>query len=291
MTFTEQLRYRLQQLNGAEKLILVNVACFVLPLFVKTLLFLFNIPSGMFLGWFELSSSWGDLLFKPWTLVTYSFLHSGFFHLFWNMYLLFFASRLFLNLFQEKTFFNVYFLGVLVGGFTFMTSYALFPAFQNSSPMMIGASAGVMAVLIFMSTYSPDLEVRLILFNVKLRYLGLAFVLLDVIQIPYGNAGGHLAHIGGAALGFFYVQRLNKGTDIGIPFERFVDSILKIFKKKSSLKTVYRNTSNKKAQDSSAQKDSNFQKRIDEILDKISASGYESLTKEEKEFLFRAGKK
>ena len=291
MTFTEQLRYRLQQLNGAEKLILVNVACFVLPLFVKTLLFLFNIPSGMFLGWFELSSSWGDLLFKPWTLVTYSFLHSGFFHLFWNMYLLFFASRLFLNLFQEKTFFNVYFLGVLVGGFTFMTSYALFPAFQNSSPMMIGASAGVMAVLIFMSTYSPDLEVRLILFNVKLRYLGLTFVLLDVIQIPYGNAGGHLAHIGGAALGFFYVQRLNKGTDIGIPFERFVDSILKIFKKKSSLKTVYRNTSNKKAQDSSAQKDSNFQKRIDEILDKISASGYESLTKEEKEFLFRAGKK
>jgi len=291
MTFTEQLRYRLQQLNGAEKLILVNVACFVLPLFVKTLLFLFNIPSGVFLGWFELSSSWGDLLFKPWTLVTYSFLHSGFFHLFWNMYLLFFASRLFLNLFQEKTFFNVYFLGVLVGGFTFMTSYALFPAFQNSSPMMIGASAGVMAVLIFMSTYSPDLEVRLILFNVKLRYLGLAFVLLDVIQIPYGNAGGHLAHIGGAALGFFYVQRLNKGTDIGIPFERFVDSILKIFKKKSSLKTVYRNTSNKKAQDSSAQKDSNFQKRIDEILDKISASGYESLTKEEKEFLFRAGKK
>jgi membrane associated rhomboid family serine protease len=291
MTFTEQLRYRLQQLNGAEKLILVNVACFVLPLFVKTLLFLFNIPSGVFLGWFELSSSWGDLLFKPWTLVTYSFLHSGFFHLFWNMYLLFFASRLFLNLFQEKTFFNVYFLGVLVGGFTFMTSYALFPAFQNSSPMMIGASAGVMAVLIFMATYSPDLEVRLILFNVKLRYLGLAFVLLDVIQIPYGNAGGHLAHIGGAALGFFYVQRLNKGTDIGIPFERFVDSILKIFKKKSSLKTVYRNTSNKKAQDSSAQKDSNFQKRIDEILDKISASGYESLTKEEKEFLFRAGKK
>ena len=291
MTFTEQLRYRLQQLNGAEKLILINVACFVLPLFVKTLLFLFNIPSGMFLGWFELSSSWGDLLFKPWTLVTYSFLHSGFFHLFWNMYLLFFASRLFLNLFQIKTFFNVYFLGVLIGGFTFMGSYALFPAFQNSSPMMIGASAGVMAVLIFMATYSPDLEVRLILFNVKLRYLGLAFVLLDVIQIPYGNAGGHLAHIGGAALGFFYVQRLNKGTDIGVPFERFVDSILKIFKKKSSLKTVYRNTSNKKSQDSSTQKDSNFQKRIDEILDKISASGYESLTKEEKEFLFRAGKK
>lgn len=291
MTFKEQVRYRLQQLNGAEKLILINVMCFVLPLLIKTFLFLFNIPSGAFLGWFELSSSWGDLLFKPWTLVTYSFLHSGFFHLFWNMYLLFFTSRLFLNLFPLNTFFNVYFLGVLIGGFTFMASYALFPAFQNSTPVMIGASAGVMAVLIFMSTYSPDLEVRLILFNVKLRYIGLAFVLLDVIQIPYGNAGGHLAHIGGAALGFFYVQRLNQGTDIGVPFERFMVSLSNLFQRKSTLKTVHRSTSKSTSSDRSSKKDADLQKRIDAILDKISASGYESLTKEEKEFLFRAGKK
>src|SRR5210317_369529 len=289
MTFKDQLRYRIQQLNGAEKLILINVICFVLPLFIKTLLFLFNIPSGAFLGWFELSSSWGDLLFKPWTLVTYSFLHSGFFHLFWNMYLLFFASRLFLNLFPLNTFFNVYFLGVLIGGFTFMASYALFPAFQNSTPVMIGASAGVMAVLIFMSTYSPDLEVRLILFNVKLRYLGLAFVLLDVIQIPYGNAGGHLAHLGGAALGFFYVQRLSKGVDIGLPFESFASRVMGMFKQGNNLKTVYK----KKTSNSSTQKASTNdvdQKMIDAILDKISKSGYESLTKKEKEFLFQAGK-
>ncbi|MDA8644032.1 rhomboid family intramembrane serine protease [Flavobacteriaceae bacterium] len=291
MTFKDQLRYRIQQLNGSEKLILINVICFVLPLFIKTLLFLFNFPSAMFFGWFELSSSWSDLLYKPWTLFTYSFLHSGFFHLFWNMYLLFFASRLFLNLFSPKTFFNVYFLGVLVGGFTFMASYSLFPAFQNSSPVMIGASAGVMAVLIFMSTYSPDFEVRLILFNVKLRYIGLAFVLIDIIQIPYGNAGGHLAHIGGAGLGFFYVQRLNQGTDIGLPFERFIDSVLKLFQRNSSLKTVYKNTSNKKSSDRSSQKDADLQHRIDEILDKISSSGYESLSKDEKDFLFRAGKK
>ena len=291
MTFKDQLRYRIQQLNGAEKLILINVICFVLPLFIKTLLFLFNFPSAMFFGWFELSSSWSDLLYKPWTLFTYSFLHSGFFHLFWNMYLLYFASRLFLNLFSPKTFFNVYFLGVLVGGFTFMASYSLFPAFQNSSPVMIGASAGVMAVLIFMSTYSPDFEVRLILFNVKLRYIGLAFVLIDIIQIPYGNAGGHLAHLGGAGLGFFYVQRLNQGTDIGLPFERFIDSVLKLFQRNSSLKTVYKNTSNKKTSDRSSKKDADLQHRIDEILDKISSSGYESLSKDEKDFLFRAGKK
>jgi hypothetical protein len=217
-------------------------------------------------------------------------MHSGFFHLFWNMYLLFFASRLFLNLFTPKTFFNLYFLGVIVGGLTFMLSYALFPAFQNSNPIMIGASAGVMAVFIFMSTYSPDLEVRLILFNLKLRYLGIVFVLLDVVQIPYGNAGGHIAHLGGAALGFFYARRLSQGVDIGEPFGNTIDSIINMFKKKPKMKTVYKKQKHSHAGTSFNKKD-DFQKRIDEILDKISVSGYESLSQEEKDFLFRAGKK
>lgn len=290
MTLLDQMRNRIQRLNCAEKLILLNVLCFILPLFFNTVLFLFNIQTDFYLGWFELSASWSELLFKPWTLVSYSFMHSGFFHLFWNMYLLFFASRLFLNLFTPKTFFNLYFLGVIVGGLTFMLSYALFPAFQNSNPIMIGASAGVMAVFIFMSTYSPDLEVRLILFNLKLRYLGIAFVLLDVVQIPYGNAGGHIAHLGGAALGFFYARRLSQGVDIGEPFGNTIDSIINMFKKKPKMKTVYKKQKYSHAGTSSNKKD-DFQKRIDEILDKISVSGYESLSQEEKDFLFRAGKK
>ena len=290
MTLLDQMRNRIQRLNGAEKLILLNVLCFILPLFFNTVLFLFNIQTDFYVGWFELSASWSELLFKPWTLVSYSFMHSGFFHLFWNMYLLFFASRLFLNLFTPKTFFNLYFLGVIVGGLTFMLSYALFPAFQNSNPIMIGASAGVMAVFIFMSTYSPDLEVRLILFNLKLRYLGIAFVLLDVVQIPYGNAGGHIAHLGGAALGFFYARRLSQGVDIGEPFGNTIDSIINMFKKKPKMKTVYKKQKHSHAGTSFNKKD-DFQKRIDEILDKISVSGYESLSQEEKDFLFRAGKK
>lgn len=290
MTLLDQMRNRIQRLNGAEKLILLNVLCFILPLFFNTVLFLFNIQTDFYVGWFELSASWSELLFKPWTLVSYSFMHSGFFHLFWNMYLLFFASRLFLNLFTPKTFFNLYFLGVIVGGLTFMLSYALFPAFQNSNPIMIGASAGVMAVFIFMSTYSPDLEVRLILFNLKLRYLGIVFVLLDVVQIPYGNAGGHIAHLGGAALGFFYARRLSQGVDIGEPFGNTIDSIINMFKKKPKMKTVYKKQKHSHAGTSFNKKD-DFQKRIDEILDKISVSGYESLSQEEKDFLFRAGKK
>ena len=289
MTFKEQFNIRIQQLNSAEKLILINVVCFVLPMLIKTVLFLFNISSTNFFNWFELSASWIDLSTKPWSIITYSFLHSGFFHLFWNMYLLFFSSKLFLNLFPSNTFFNVYFLGVVVGGITFILSYTFFPAFQNSSPVMIGASAGVMAIFIFMSTYSPDLEIRLILFNVKLRYLGIAFLLLDVVQIPYGNAGGHLAHLGGAILGFYYVKQLKNGKDIGKPFNNFIDKIINIFLRKPKMRTVFKREKSQKIN----KKVSNAgekQKRIDRILDKISISGYESLTQAEKDFLFKVGK-
>ena len=289
MNFKDQLAYRFKQLNQAEKLILLNVACFVLPLFLRTVFYLFNIPSGVFVGWFELSADWEDLIFKPWTILTYSFMHSGFFHLFWNMYLLYFTSRLFLNIFPARTFFNVYFLGVILGGGTFLISYSIFPAFQNSSPIMVGASAGVMATFIFITNYSPDLEVRLIFFNVKLRYLAIAFILLDIIQIPYGNAGGHLAHLGGAALGYFYFLRLNQGTDIGLPLEELSNRLLNLFKKQSNLKTVYKSKSNAASKMKESNEDLDQQK-IDAILDKISKSGYDSLSQKEKDFLFRAGK-
>ena len=289
MTFKEQLNIRIHQLNSAEKLILINVVCFVLPMLIKTVLFLFNISSTNFFNWFELSASWIDLPTKPWSIITYSFLHSGFFHLFWNMYLLFFSSKLFLNLFPSNTFFNVYFLGVVVGGITFILSYTFFPVFQNSSPVMIGASAGVMAVFIFMSTYSPDLEIRLILFNVKLRYLGIAFLLLDIVQIPYGNAGGHLAHLGGAILGFYYVKQLKNGKDIGKPFKNFIDKIINIFRRKPKMRTVYKREKSQKIKKKVSDAGEK-QKRIDRILDKISVSGYESLTQAEKDFLFKVGK-
>ena len=289
MTFKGQFYYRIQKLNSAEKLILANVVCFILPLFLRTFFFLFNISSTDFFYWFELSESLIDLAFKPWSILTYSFLHSGFFHLFWNMYLLFFSSGLFLNLFTTKTFFNVYFLGVLVGGVSFILSYTFFPVFENSSTAMIGASAGVMAVFIFMATYSPNYEVRLILFNVELRYLGMIFVLIDVVQIPYGNAGGHLAHIGGAILGFYYVKQLKNGKDIGKPFRILIDLVINIFKKKPKIRAVYKKEINKKKYHNTSVKSIN-QKRIDDILDKISLSGYESLTQNEKDFLYKSGK-
>ena len=290
MILKDRIQYRIRQLNVAEKIILINIICFVLPFLLRTLLFLFNIPSDHFLGLFELSSSFKDLIFKPWTIFTYGFLHSGFFHLFWNMYLLYFSSSLLLNLFGNDIFLKLYFLGILIGGLTFILSYNFFPVFQDANPYMVGASAGVMSIFIFISTYSPELEVRLILFNIKLRYLGIAFVLLDVIQIPYGNSGGHIAHLGGAFYGFIYAQRLQKGIDIGLPLERLIIKTTKLFNAKSKFSTVHKNEVKLKTKENKIPIEKN-QKKIDEILDKISQSGYESLSKEEKDFLFKVGKK
>ena len=292
MNFREKLFFRFQQFNVAEKLIAFNVIFFVLPLLVNTFLFLFKIPIDSYTVWFELSSSFSELIFKPWTLISYSFLHSGFFHLFFNMYIFLFTSRLFLNLFKSNSLLNVYFLGVIFGGLLFLFSYNFFPAFESSKPYMIGSSAGVMSLLIFMSTYSPNLEVRLIIFNVKLLYIGIAFMMLDVIQIPYGNAGGHIAHLGGALLGFFYANKLKNGVDIGLPFERIIFKLFNLFQfNKTKMNVAYKNKSNKKFTDRNHSNSKTNQKKIDEILDKISSSGYESLSKKEKDFLFKAGNK
>ena len=291
MKLKDHIQYRIQQLDIVEKIIFINIICFVFPLFFKTILFLFSLSENFFVGLFELSSSFQDLVFKPWTILTYGFLHSGFFHLFWNMYLLYFSSRLLLNLFNSKIFLKLYFLGIIIGGLTFILSYNFFPVFQDANPYMVGASAGVMSVFIFMSTYSPSLEIKLILFNIKLRYLGIAFVLLDVIQIPYGNSGGHIAHLGGAFFGFFYAQRLQKGLDIGLPLDNLVEKISQLFIRKSKMKTVYKSKDTSDIENKKSTMVRDHQRRIDEILDKISVSGYESLSNEEKDFLFRIGKK
>jgi membrane associated rhomboid family serine protease len=286
MSRIDTLRQRFSQFNIPEKLILINVVCFVIPFFLRSLFFLFNLPTQSFLSFFELPASIGDFIYQPWSLFTYGFLHDSIGHIFWNMLLLYYASQFFLNLFSTQRFINVYFMGILLGGLVFILSYAVFPAFKNQSPQMVGASAGVMAVLIFSCTYMPTQEVPLLFFNVKLMYIGIALVIVDVLQIPTGNAGGHLAHIGGAALGYIYAQQLQNGKDIGSGFERLRRWLTSLFTAQPNLKTVH-----KKPRRNSERSVQSDQKKIDRILDKISASGYDSLTKEEKEMLFNAGKK
>ena len=285
MSFSDDLRFRFANFSIAEKIIFANVIFFVLPKLLNVIFFLFNIPIDGYTNWFQLSPNIGTFMTRPWTLITYSFIHSGFFHLLWNMVLLFYAGRMLLNLFPDRILINNYFLGVISGGLIFIGSYALFPVFSGAYPPMVGASAGVMAVFIFICTYTPNQEIRFFFINLRLKYLGLAFFFLDVIQIPYGNAGGHLAHIGGAVLGFFYARQLGVGRDIGTGFQNLWQAIFN----RKKLKTVYRAPKNRSAY-SSKSKDGVHQSKIDAILDKISKSGYDGLSKEEKDYLFRAGK-
>jgi|TARA_B110000908_G_scaffold314_1_gene402 membrane associated rhomboid family serine protease len=287
MSTFDNLKYKFQRFTIAEKLIVLNVIFFVIPFFLKTLLYLFNIPSTTFLSWFHLLPSFTEVLYRPWTLITYSFLHGSFMHILWNMILLYFVSRMYLNLFSEQQFLKNYLLGVLVGGLVFLIGYNLFPVFNGMYPPLVGASAGVMAVLIFVATYTPNQEVRLLFINVKLQYIGIALVVVDILQIPNGNAGGRLAHLGGAFIGFLYANQLQKGNDIGSGLDRIWNFISSLFvaKKAKNMHTVHRSETVSKNKTKNGQ-----QQKIDAILDKISTSGYESLTQEEKDFLFRAGK-
>lgn len=285
------LKYQFERLSVAEKLIAVNVVVFIVNALIP---FLLGISKNTIVQWFELPNDFFAFLVQPWSIITYSFFHGGLGHLFWNMLLIFFVGRIFLNLFDGRRFLNVYFLGVVLGGLFFMLGYNIFPAFFNVNAALIGASAGASAVLIFICTYIPNQEVRVIFFNVKLWYIGVFVVVMDLIQLPSGNAGGHLAHLGGALLGYLYANQLFKGNDIGSGFSKLLDSLANMFKKserKAPMKTVYKNKRKHTTGGSSKDYDAQSkQKKVDAILDKISKSGYESLSKAEKDFLFKAGK-
>ena len=269
----------------SEKLILVNILCFFIPFFINTLFFLFNIESENYISFVELSSDISSIFYKPWTLISYSFFHTRLSHLFWNMLILYYSSSIFLNLFKKDTFINVYFMGVILGGLFFEISYLVFPVFQGSFPVMIGASAGVMSILIFICTYSPNNEIRLLFFNLKLKYIGIALIAIDLVMIPYGNSGGRISHLGGAFLGYLYAKNISNGRDIGTKFQNIWKYFIDFFSN-SKLNIVHE----KKSNHVDSKVDNYNQNEIDKILDKISKSGYESLTNKEKETLFNAGK-
>ena len=281
------LKYKFQQFSIAEKLIVINIFFFVFPFFLNTIFWLIKIQTTQVSSWFHLLPDFTEVLFRPWTLLTYSFMHGNVSHILWNMVLLYFASRMYLNLFSEKQFLKNYILGVLVGGLFFLIGYNLFPVFEGIYPPLVGASAGVMAILIFVATYTPNQEVRLLFINVKLQYIGIAFVVIDILQMPYSNAGGRLAHLGGAFIGYLYASQLRKGKDIGSILDgvfNFISSFSNP-KKAKNMHTVHRSYKPFKEKSINIQ-----QEKIDAILDKISKSGYGSLKQEEKDFLFKAGK-
>ncbi|MBN4085208.1 rhomboid family intramembrane serine protease [Flavobacteriaceae bacterium AH-315-B10] len=286
------IKNKLKNLSAFEKIIALNIVVY----FVGWLLYQTqSVIRQDSLIWLALPKDFSDFILKPWSILTYGFAHIDLWHLFINLLILYFVGRLFSNLFNIKLSLNVYFLGILFGGLAYMLVYTLFPnGILKTAGPLVGASAGVRAALIFLCAYMPNKEMRLVTINIKLMYIGLVLVALDVLGLFGNNSGGNVAHLGGDLLGYFYAVQLQKGRDIGKGFERFMDAISSFFSigKKSNLKTVYK--SKKKGFAGHTKQEFgefNKQKQIDIILDKISKSGYESLSKEEKAFLFKTGKK
>lgn len=267
-----------------ERIIVLNILLFLLTYLFNTLTFLFNGQGNVLIEWLALKPSFETLLVRPWTILTYGFVHMGLLHILFNLLFLYYFGNLFLDFFSSRQFLVYYLLGIVAGGFIYMLSYNYLPALKTQETILIGASAGVTAIVIGIASHIPQYAMRFrFLGNIKLLYIAVAMVVLDVLQIPNGNAGGHLAHLGGALLGFLMTRYFAQGSAL-------VDWTEQLFrpKRKGPLKTVYKSS---RPGTPAGRPDETEQEKIDSILDKISKSGYDALTKEEKDFLFKAGKK
>ncbi|PCI03060.1 MAG: rhomboid family intramembrane serine protease [Flavobacteriaceae bacterium] len=279
MSILSDLQYELKKADPAEKLIYINVGLFLVTYLARTFM----------LDWFTLPTDASEVMYKPWTVVTYAFIHVNLFHILSNLMVLFYIGRIFLDFYSIKQFYNFFFLGVIFGGLSFL---GLNYINENSGAALGGASAGVLAIFIGIATKVPRYALRLrFIGSVELWVLAAIFVLLNVLQIKNVDNGGAIAHLGGALLGFVYAKQLMKNNDIGKWFSDGIVSLTNLFNTKNSpLKTVYKSKNKKAASPKKTTKPID-QRKIDLILDKISKSGYETLTKEEKDFLFQAGKK
>lgn len=266
-----------------EKIIFINIAVFAISYLTKVLFSLMQWGEDPFFNWFALPANFSNFFLRPWSIISYGFLHGDFWHILFNLIILYYFGNLFLDFFSKRDFLIYYFLGIIFGGVVYMFSYNFFPALKTNTAYLVGASAGVTAILVGLATKIPNYAMNFrFIGSIKLWYIAVGVILLDIIQIPVSNTGGHLAHLGGALIGFLLTNQTNNGKNISNLFS----SLFKT-KKQNPLKTVYKKPKPKK----SIKNSNAHQRKIDEILDKISKSGYETLTKEEKDFLFSVGKK
>jgi len=296
--------YVLNSGNTLNKLLAVNIAVLILfgLIWMVDHLFATNLDLDTVLKTYVVGfpSSPIMALKRPWTIVTYQFVHDGFFHLLFNMMMLLVAGRIFREFLGDKKLLNVYLLGGAAGALMFMLAVNIFPIFGHGEVVLIGgnliqlnyftvigASASVIAILAAAATLVPNYTLFLVLIGpVRLIYIMLFFFLVDIISLGSSNSGGHFAHLGGALFGFVYIKTLQNGTDIGAWLTRFFDWLRNLFKPKANIRVSYR--SNEPAKPSGPRHVS--QDEVDAILDKIAKSGYDSLSQREKDILFRASK-
>lgn len=283
MNIVEELKSYFTKGNSISRIILINVGVFIISSLSKSFLFLLNentsfINSAM--NELMLPASFVNFIKQPWSIISYMFLHDGFFHILFNMLWLFWIGNIFHEYLGDKKVYPAYFGGGIFGGLFYMICYTIFPALRSSVEYSyaLGASAGVLSIVVATATLLPKYPINLMFFGaIELRWIAIVSVALDLISIPSGNTGGHLAHLGGAFFGFLYIKYIYGK----IRFPEWINSIFN----KPKLKVHY--SKNKKI---NADLHEPSQEEIDLILDKISKSGYESLSKKEKEILFKASK-
>ena len=276
------------------KLIFINVAIFLIIGLASVFLRLFNFPAQGWTCWLYLPASFERFLIQPWTLLTYMFVHTDIFHILFNMLWLYWFGKLFLNFFSAKHLRGLYILGGLTGGLTYVIGYHLFPYFsaQIDTSLLMGASASVLAIVVATAVSQPDYAVRFLFIGiVKLKYIALVMIVFDLLLMTSGNAGGHIAHIGGALGGWWFAAGLKKGHDAVKWINQILDFLSgrRIRSKKPKMKVHYA-TDRQKDYDYNARKKERAEE-IDRILDKVRNSGYGSLSEEEKKSLFDASKK
>ncbi len=287
--------------NALSQLIIINIAVFLGILIVKISIN-FATPDDKiadhnyytFLSFLASTSDIKVLLTKPWTIISYMFVHEGFLHILFNMLWLYWLGKIIKEHLGDKVILPLYIMGGILGFAFYLIAYNLFPRLQEDVSLILGASAGVTAIVFATAIYLPNHTIYMLFLGaVRLKYIALAFIVLDLIAMSnLSNTGGHIAHIGGAAYGLLFISQLKKGNNWADGFYRFLYGIVNIFKANSEeRKRTGGGKKERKNRKKGGGADDAYQKKIDTILDKISQSGYDSLTKEEKEFLFKASKK
>jgi len=293
MTILSDLKEQFRRGTTLLKLIYINAAVFIIMAILQIIAVLTNNPviSSSVIAFLAVPASFSSLILKPWTIVTYMFLHEGFFHVLFNMLWLYWFGRIFSDYFDQKKLVSVYILGGLSGALLYILSFNIFPAFSEviNVSIALGASASVMAIVVATAAYVPDYSVHLFLIGrVKIKYIALGIFLLTSIFDFSVNTGGKIAHIGGAIFGYAYAIRYRQGKDTGKWINNIIDSIATWFKPKKNMKVSYK----KPMTDLEYNKmKADHQQQINKILEKISKGGYDSLTKEEKEILFKESQK
>jgi membrane associated rhomboid family serine protease len=283
--------------SSLTRLIYINIAFFLIISIISIIGFLVVNPelSNQTIRFLSVPSSFTTLLTRPWTLFTYMFTHKELLHILVNLLWLYWFGSIFLEYFDQKKLVAVYLLGGLIGAITYVLSYNIFPAFSSvvkESIPLLGASASVMAIVVAIAAYVPDYTVMLFLLGrVKIKYIAIVvFILTSVLDFSV-NSGGKLAHIGGAVFGYLYTLSYRQGYDLGKWLNNIIDSVVTIFRPAKKMKVTYKR---KAADDMDLEYNRTkveHQKEINKILEKISKGGYDSLTKEEKEMLFKESQK